>query len=381
MPNAQRFIPFRVLGIALCFVSIPMAVHATPVATTDPALPDAIAEVVSPIADDLVERGVSVGLVVGVLLGDETRALGYGARSRVDATPPDGTTLYEIASITKNFTAMLVFDAVERGDLALDDPVEMHLPAGLRVPAGKQEITIRHLIDHKSGLPRNAPSLEGRGDTQARWKAYDVNALKRDLAQTRLRFEPGAEMFYSNYGAGVLGLALCTATDLEYDVLLRRRMTGPLGMSNTWQTLPASEWSRLAPGYDSSGARQAPLQLDALKGSGGMISSVDDMLTFLRAIIEVDPRIAAGTGFFWHAAGTDPKLGWAKFPDNARTGAAGRSWGYKSSYVLYPRRRMGVVVLSNTESFEIDQAVDDMARALLPLAASSTGVRAEADPP
>ena len=178
-------------------------------------------------------------------------------------------------------------------------------------------------------------------------------------------FGPGADETYSNYGYGVLGLALRTASGLGYDQLLQQRLTGPLGMNSTWQTLPADQKAHLVPRYDSFLAVHGPLQLDALQGCGGVISCIDDMLAWLRAILDVDPAVSDGCGFFWRAFGIDPERGWAAFPKGGRTGAAGRSWGYKSSYLLYPHQRIGVVILSNTNSFEIDTATEELARGLL----------------
>ena len=99
-----------------------------------------------------------------------------------------------------------------------------------------------------------------------------------------------------------------------------------------------------------------------------MISCVDDMVILLRAIIEVDPAVSAGCGFFWRAFKVKPERGWAAFSANGRTGSGGRSNGYKSYYMLYPRRKTAVVILANTNSFEIDAAAGNLARGLLTLA-------------
>ena len=97
----------------------------------------------------------SVGIVVGVIDKNGRQVVGYGKLSKENPQAPDGSTVYEIGSITKVFTSILLQDMIERGEVHLDDAVTKYLPPSVTVPAkdGK-EITLRHLATHTSGLPR-----------------------------------------------------------------------------------------------------------------------------------------------------------------------------------------------------------------------------------
>src|SRR5690606_9535931 len=96
-----------------------------------------------------------VGIVVGVIEPEGRRVVAYGSAGAEADRPVDGDTLFEIGSVTKVFTALLLVDSVERGEVALDDPVEMYLPTGVDVPErGGRSITLRELAMHHSGLPR-----------------------------------------------------------------------------------------------------------------------------------------------------------------------------------------------------------------------------------
>jgi CubicO group peptidase (beta-lactamase class C family) len=181
---------------------------------------------------------------------------------------------------------------VERREVRLDDPLKDHLPAGATVPShGETDITLVHLATHTSGLPRLPPgffweALRHRDDPYARLTADRVLA---SLADVRLRHPPGERFRYSNFGAGVLGLALADAAGMDLESLVRDRITGPLGMVDTVITMDEDQRSRLAPGTKARGGPASPWTIVGLAGAGALRSTVGDLLTFVRAQMGASP--------------------------------------------------------------------------------------------
>jgi D-alanyl-D-alanine-carboxypeptidase/D-alanyl-D-alanine-endopeptidase len=215
------------------------------------------------------------GLVVGASTG---RDVALWHRGRL----PDGArSIFEIGSVTKTFTATLLADMALEGLVALDDPVNRHLPAGVRVPPRGREITLEDLASHRSGLPVVPRGLllraltVDRRDPYARW---DAARLEAAVPRTRPRREPGRRFRYSNYGVGLLGYALAVRAGTTYDELVRSRICAPLGLADT----PASLGRRVAQGHDRRGRPVPHWHLAALAGAGGLRSTAADLLAFMR---------------------------------------------------------------------------------------------------
>lgn len=308
--------------------------------------------------EELVERAVRrrVGVVVGIRRGDDTSVAG-----RAHGGPrPDGRTLYEIGSITKTFTSLLLADGVVRGEWSLDDPVRALLPPGTVVPTRDgAEITLAHLATHTSGLP-NAPIPLVRGSVEMLrgrdpYAALTPDGLLAALAGATLSRTPGTGgVHYSNLGVGVLGQALAHATGTPYGALVEQRVCRPLGLVDTatHDRLTAEQRARLAPGHHGRRRPAAPWPLDGLPGAGALRSSADDVLRYLTAQLEPgstpltdairltqQPRVEGRQqiGLGWLRNGAPDPLWW----HNGGTG------GYRSFAGFVPARRTAVVVLSN----------------------------------
>ena len=183
-----------------------------------------------------------VGLVVGAVTSAGERAVVPVGRLRApDGPTPRADSLFEIGSVTKVFTALLLAEAVTRGELALQTPLADVLPE-VQVPTRDGvAITLEHLATHTAGLPRNPVPLPAALLAQWRardgdpWEAVDRAGLLAALAGTTLRRTPGTgRIAYSNLGAGVLGHALVAAAgSRDFGELVRARVCGPLGMADT----------------------------------------------------------------------------------------------------------------------------------------------------
>ena len=159
-------------------------------------------DVVDALAERAMRSGRCSGLVIGCLQGGEQRVLGYG-QARSDARgPPDGATIFEIGSVTKVFTGLLLADLAKQGLVGLDDPLRRHLPASVEVPTFRgHEITLGDLASHASGLRRDPRGTLRRwlGDRHNPHAGLSVEELYDGLARTRLRRRPGGRVKYSNW--------------------------------------------------------------------------------------------------------------------------------------------------------------------------------------
>jgi len=314
-----------------------------------------------------------VGIVVGVIGPDGRKILPAGSMGMNDPRAVDGDTLFEAGSITKAFTSLLLADMVERGEVALDDPVAKYLPAAVKVPARNgKPITLQDLSMHRSALPR-MPSNFNPKDPANPYVDYPVQRLYEFLSGHELRRDIGAEYEYSNLGAGLLGHALARRAGLSYEGLLQRRVLRPLGMASTGITLAPALKARSA-GAHSSVFLLAPAPLwdftDAFAGAGSLRSSASDLLTFLEANLgyKKTPLAAAMTRMLAIRRGgrdtSDIGLAWNvdHRADAEIIWHGGATYGSRAFMGFDPKARVGVVVLSN---YNTGSGIDDIGFHLL----------------
>jgi serine-type D-Ala-D-Ala carboxypeptidase/endopeptidase len=234
------------------------------------------------IITERVDAGRFAGVAVGVVGKDGARrVVTYGPNAGVQ--PFDGNAVFEIGSITKTFTAALLADMVKKGEVSLDDPVAKFLPAGTVIPSkdGKQ-ITLLDLSTQSSGLPR-MPSNFAPKDPNNPYADYSVQQMYDYLKSFQLTRGVGEKYEYSNLGVGLLGHALALRLGKSYEDAVTERVLKPLKMNDTRITLTASMQKRLAPGHGADGKVVANWDLPTLAGAGALRSTVNDMLTYIRA--------------------------------------------------------------------------------------------------
>jgi serine-type D-Ala-D-Ala carboxypeptidase/endopeptidase len=159
----------------------------------------------------------SVGIVVGVIEPKGRRIVAHGALDQSNPQPLNGDTVFEIGSITKVFTSLLLADMAQRGELALNDPVAKYLPPEVKAPErGDRQITLQDLATHTSGLPAD-PSNISPQDPANPVADYSVEQLYAFLSNYTLTRDIGSRYEYSNVGISVLGQALAHHPGMEYD--------------------------------------------------------------------------------------------------------------------------------------------------------------------
>ncbi len=303
-------------------------------------------------------------IVVGVIDASGRRVIAHGGA--------DGDTLFEIGSATKVFTSLLLADAVQRGEVALTDPVSKFLPAEVKVPErGGKKITLIDLATHTSGLP-SLPSNHRPKDLSNPYADFTVQQLYDFLSHYELPRDIGAQYEYSNLGAGLLGHALALRANTSYEDLVRKRILDPLKMKSTAITLSEAMKKRLVAGHDPTGGIVKNWDIPTLAGAGALRSSANDLLEFLSAELGFtkSPLAAAMTAQLATRRPTgmptmEIALGWhvLKTPSGAEiVWHNGGTGGYRSFIGFDPKKRAGVVVLSNRSTMA---GVDDIGRHLL----------------
>lgn len=297
------------------------------------------------------------GLIVAVADLDGDSVVALGVASREGGTPVNAETRFEVASVTKTFTGLLLAELAADGRLGLDDPVSDLLPDTLSVPEhGGRRIRLRHLATHTSGLPR-MPDNFHPADPDDPYRDYGTRELYAYLDASSLQRAPGEGYHYSNLGVGLLGHALGRREGETYADLLRDRVLSPLDLSDTYVADADSADDRLARGYEEGDAVRHWI-FDALAGAGALRSSASDMLRFLRAQLDPDGsplgeairlshdvhhRAGGGLelGLGWHL---DTSIGERLIWHNGATA------GFRSFVAFEPGAGIGVVILSNEAS-------------------------------
>ncbi|HEY8025917.1 MAG TPA: serine hydrolase domain-containing protein [Burkholderiaceae bacterium] len=299
----------------------------------------------------------ATGMAVGVVEGGRRRVIVYGRQDSDHARPVAANTLFEIGSVTKVFTALVLADMVHRKELEFDDPVERHLPAGFTMPQRNGHvITLADLATHTSGLPYFPFSVITTPNPLEALARFTVADLRTWLAALSLPRDPGAQWEYSNLGYGVLGLALANKAGMPFEELLRQRVTGPLGLHDTTFHPTGEALRRLAAGHDAKLAPVAPIDLGIFAPAGALRSTVADQLRFLGALLpgsrsplEAPAQLLLTIHRPAPAAGGEQALGWDMVTGGDTFFAKdGVTAGQAATIVMDPARQAGAVVLSNT---------------------------------
>ena len=310
-----------------------------------------------------------VAIVVGWVDEHGPHVIGLGRTRLEGGNEADGKTVFEIGSVSKVFTSLLLALAVEKGEVKLDDPVAKYLPPEAKVPSrGGRQITLLDLSTHHSGLPR-MPDNFTPNDPEDPYADYTAAQMYAFLSHYVLKRDIGVEFEYSNFGAALLGQALARRAGKTYEQLVSERILQPLGMKSSGITLTPDEQARLAAPYKKDLSPAKNWNLGVFAGAGGIRSDVEDLLRFLSAEMGLTPSPLASTMQTTQqshlGAGNGPAnvgLGWLLEPSEGGTVVwhDGGTGGYRSYVAFDPAQRRGIVVLSNTEN-----DVDDIGANLL----------------
>jgi len=316
---------------------------------------------------DILRRRINVGkratgMAVGIVEHGRRREIFYGKQDSGDERSVAANTLFEIGSVTKVFTALLLADMVHRKELRFNDPVDLYLPSEIRTPQRNgRAITLADLATHTSGLPYFPFSVITTPKPLEVLARFTDSDLRSWLAGLTLSRDPGAQWEYSNVGYGLLGLALANKAGTTYEALLNSRILGPLRLKDTTLYPTGEATRRLAVGHDSKLAPVPPLDLGIFAPAGALRSTVENLLSFLNAVLpdsgsplEAPAQLLVSIRRPAPAAGGEQALGWdvvtGTDPFFAKDGVTA---GQAASIVLDAPKQTGVVVLSNAFPVEL----------------------------
>jgi CubicO group peptidase (beta-lactamase class C family) len=361
-----------------------------------PKTPDSAANVAELEAylNDLVASETPPGLSVTVVkAGEEVYSKGFGYAdlpNGVEATPD---TVYHWWSMTKVTTAVAILQLAEQGKLSLDDPVVDHLPFfQVEYPSADSEvITIRHLLNHTSGLPDMIPDMLGWVHTED--MTMDQTAiLKTQLPSfNTLKYEPGRDAAYTNLSYLVLGAVIEAVSGQSYEAYIRENVLQPLAMNDTdfiYRDEMAAHEAMGSHPFVSVFTPMLPflLDMDALVSqrvgtqywfkrvyldvtpSTGLIGSAPDAAVLMLDLLRDEPQLlTAESTAAMQPTGDQPgerPLGWAEFGQEN-----GRSWvqhrgggpGFATVMRLYPEEDLGVLIMANNTNLDNDGLAELMA--------------------
>lgn len=362
----------------LMLTALPAAAHAQNDAkpAAAPARPPLPANWVLPanakiaeLIDARIAQRPGEGIAVGVLDRSGRRIVARGPGGK--AAPFGDRTVFEIGSMSKIFTALLLADMVVKGEVSLDDPAEKYLPAGAKMPERNgRKITLRDLSNQHSGLPR-LPSNMPFGNPEDPYSDYTEKMMLDFLTGYELTRDIGSQFEYSNLGVGLLGYLLGRAGHSDYETMIARRITGPLGMRDTAITLSSDQKARFAQGHDAYMRPTGAWSLPTLAGAGALRSTITDMLIFVSAALDpkspIGPAMKLATAERWPlgAPGRAIGLGWIiSEVDKGRETLFhnGGTGGFRAAMLLEPARGSAVVVLTNAS---VEPSSDDLASHIL----------------
>lgn len=328
-------------------------------AAARPALADA--EINTMLRDYIDTDKLGVGIVVGIVDQHGSRVISHGKLDNGTGRDVDGDTLFEIGSVTKVFTALLLQDMVERGEMKLEDPAQKYLPGSVQMPTYRgKEITLLHLATHTAGLPSAPDNL-----SPPTWRdpdpqdVYTVEQLHTFLSLYQLKRAPGTKEEYSNLGMQLLGHLIANKAGQSYEQLVLERICRPLGMESTRITLTPGLRSRLAIGHSMPGAR-VPAMDFLLPGAGGLRSTANDLTRFISAYAGLSStplNSLMRKAMEFHPVESGGKLMLAWGGNDTFFGHNGGTFGCKAIIGFDPRLRRGVLVLSNCRSSGIVDAL------------------------
>jgi len=251
-------------------------------------LTSVFAEIDTIVADEMALQKIP-GAVVGVVIdGELAYAKGFGFSDIDKKTKPDEDTVFRIGSISKSFVGLAALSLRDEGAVDFDDQLVKYVPEAAGVvylTRDSAPITLRHLLTHTSGLPRENLGLPRDAPTEA--------GMMKTLAGIALENAPGSAHVYSNFGYSILGIALGRAAHSSLHELVKKRVLEPYGMKATVWTQKEVPAERMASGYVSfvkGEIKPAPLiDFGANDPPGGLFSSLRDMGRYVAAQLAAYP--------------------------------------------------------------------------------------------
>jgi CubicO group peptidase (beta-lactamase class C family) len=336
-----------------------------PVATTNP-MKSEMDKKVDSAARPYIQKMNTVGLSIGILRNGKSSTYNYGETVRGNGKLPNANNLFEIGSITKTFTAIILADDVNAGKVKLNDPITKYLPDSVAANPVLNGITLEMLSNHTSGLPRLPDNMDPNTiDALNPYKDYNKKQLFAYLENCKLNSIPGEQYAYSNLGVGLLGTILEEVNGKPFEQMVIETITKPLGMNSTIQYLTPALAPRFVTVYNEDGRETPAWDCAVLAPCVALKSTVNDLLLYANANIVKNSKLSKDVELTHQVTyDKDVKLGlaWHIITVNGVDYYFhnGGTYGSNSYLAFNVERRIALVVLSNC-----GERVDDVAIAIL----------------
>jgi CubicO group peptidase (beta-lactamase class C family) len=301
-----------------------------------------------------VDNGVNVAIVVGFIDGDSVEFFSYGKTALENGQDVDENSVFEIGSISKTFTTIMLADEILKGNMKLSDPLSKYLPEEVKVPSRNNRIiTLKDLATHSSALPR-MPTNFTPSNPNNPYADYTIELAYDFMKNLELARDIGELYEYSNFGMGMLGHALELQNNMTYEDLMVERIANVLGMNNTRIVFTKSMLKNLAKGH-ANRQEVENWDLPALAGAGAIRSTASDMVKYLQANMGIIKTHLYDAMLITHkvaykneAQNFEMGLAWHYENDEDIVWHNGGTGGYISFAGFSKRTNKGVVVLTNT---------------------------------
>lgn len=242
-----------------------------PVVSNAQAPSDPQADVVRQTMTAFMEKNNIPGVAVELYVDGKPHSYYFGYANRDKKTPITKKTIFEIGSISKIMTSILLAQEIDFAKMSFTDPVSKYLPD---FSQAFDNTTVQSLATHTSGLPFSAPAT-----------LKTPEDLTKYVSTLSPSYTPNKQWVYSNFGVGMLGYTLEKVTHRDLNQLYQKRILSPLGMQPIGVSVPAKLKAYVAQGYDHAGNPVAPQKMSLFPGAADCKMSADDMQRFLKAAI------------------------------------------------------------------------------------------------
>ncbi len=321
---------------------------------TDNALATPLDKKIEDIMQPFMFESKTVGLSIGVLKDGKTYFYNYGETEKGNGQVPNAENVYEIGSITKTFTGILLAKAIIEKKIALTDPVNKFLPKNIPVlKFGNDTLKIVHLANHSSGLPSLPDNFNPAG-WENPYREYDEKKMMEYLTHATLSHKPGEKFEYCNLAVGLLGYILEKINSMPYEKMVSAFICSPAGMTATRQFLLKKDSALFVKGYNESILPNSQWDFKALAAAGCLRSNTTDMLAYAALQSAADKTLQKAIDLShqatFNAGAQKIALNW--FIQNWGWGDilfhGGQTGGYKSFLAVNPGTKNAVIILSNT---------------------------------
>lgn len=354
MRAARRF------GLLLVAVALLIGFRSLSAAPAQPEQRLQLRDQVARLAEPMVARGEAIGIAVGILDAEgETHHFGFGRIAKGENRVPDSDTLFELGSITKCFTGILLAEMLLKQEVRLDEPAQALVPRGVELPkVSGRPMTLEELATYSTGLPRMPANFGKTEQEHAVYSTEKMYEFLTGLARRERGGGPQRRYLYSNLGFALLGQCLAERAREPVRPLIVSRVARPLGMDSTvFEPGPRLE-GRVAATY-AQGRRVPPWETGAIAPAGMLRSTTRDMVKFMQANVgRAETPLKAALEFAQkprYQTGVTEKarvnheigLAWFIEPKSGLVHHDGATAGSSANVVFHPGKKVGVVVLMN----------------------------------